>query len=105
MPESFMPRMSEHYRRISARKKMKGKLGLRVSVDETLGLVVNTVTSGSAAEAAGLVVGDQVLSISGTGTPDMNMLRRSLAAGLKGDTIEVQVARGTTKMVLTAILK
>ena len=105
MPESFMPRMSDHYRQISARKKMKGKLGLRVSVDEELGLVVNTISGGSAAEEAGLVVGDQVISIAGKETPNMDMLRRALASGLKGDTVEIRVTRGTTKMVLTAVLK
>ncbi|MDA0666791.1 MAG: M28 family peptidase [Planctomycetota bacterium] len=105
IPADFMSRMSDHYRRISARKELKGKLGLRVSVDEALGLVVNTVTGGSAAEAAGLEVGDQVTSIGGSETPDMNMLRRSLAAGLKGDEIEIHVTRGATKMVLTAVLK
>jgi len=105
MPESFMPRMSDHYRRISARKKLKGKLGLRVTVEEELGLVVNTVSAGSAAEAAGLEVGDFVVSVNGTETPDMNMLRRALAAGLKGDEIELRILRGSTKMVLTAVLK
>ncbi|MFK5954991.1 MAG: M28 family peptidase [Planctomycetota bacterium] len=105
MPADFMDRMSEHYRRISARKALKGKLGLRVSVDEDTGLVVNTVTPGSAAAEAGLEVGDLVLSVAGTETPNMTMLRRALASGLKGDSIELHIARGTTKLHLTAILK
>lgn len=105
MPADFMDRMRDHYMRISQRKGMKGKLGLRVETDEQPGLIVTTVSEGSAASEAGLQSGDRVTSIGGKETPDMMMLRRALAGGLKGDTVEITALRGETTLKLTAVLK
>lgn len=105
MPEDFMDRMRDHYMRISKRKGMKGKLGLRAKEDDLPGLLVETVRDGSAAAAAGLQAGDHVVSINGKETPDLSMLRRALAGGLKGETVEVVAKRGETTLKLTAVLQ
>lgn len=105
MPADFMDRMMNHMQMIAKRRSMKGKLGLRAKEDEAPGLLVESVREGSAAAAAGLQAGDHVVSVAGKETPDLMMLRRALAGGLKGETVELRVERDTTKLILSAVLQ
>lgn len=105
MPKDFNSRMMEHYRSISKRKSMKGKLGLTAGDVVGHGLLVQSVREGSAADEAGMQDGDILLAINDRNTVDMMELRRALSSGLKGDEVAVKVLRGETTMKLTAVLK
>jgi serine protease Do len=66
---------------------------------------VQSVESGSAAEAAGLQVGDLFVSIDGTAisaTSDITSILNDLAVG---DTIEIQVVRGKQILALSLTLQ
>ena len=105
MPKDFNDRMMKHYRSISQRKSMKGKLGVTAGDVVGNGLLVASVRDGSAADAAGMEDGDILLSINERNTVDMMQLRRALAGGLKGDEVNITVLRGETTVKLTAVLK
>jgi S1-C subfamily serine protease len=59
--------------------------------DGTAGPVVVAVTAGGPADKAGLVVGDIVLSIDGTATPDSTALVAAIATHKPGDTVKLGV--------------
>ncbi len=105
MPADFMEKMSDHFRMIAARRANKGKLGLRVKVEAEGGLTVKALSAGSAAERAGLQVGDQVLAINQQETPNFDWLRRALASGMKGDVVKIKVRRGEQQLLLSATLQ
>ncbi len=66
--------------------------------DGTTGPFIVAVTTGGPAQKAGIVVGDIVLSVDGTATPDSQTLIEAVAARHPGDTIKVEVRHqdGTT---------
>ena len=69
--------------------------------DGTNGPVIVLVQSGGPADKAGLVVGDLVLSVDGTLTPDSATLIEAVAAHHPGDSVKIKVQHqdGTTATV------
>lgn len=69
--------------------------------DGTNGPVIAAVSAGGPAAKAGLVVGDVVLSIDGTLTPDSSTLVEAVAAHSPGDAVQLEVKHqaGTTATV------
>jgi putative serine protease PepD len=69
--------------------------------DGSAGPILTAVTAGGPAAEAGLAVGDVVLSIDGTPTPDSQTVLETIAAHHPGDTVQVQVQHqdGTTSTV------
>lgn len=59
--------------------------------DGTTGTVIVAVTAGGPAQQAGIVVGDVVLSIDGTLTPDTQTLIEAVAKHHPGDTVKLKV--------------
>ncbi len=59
------------------------------------GVGVVTVTSGGAAERAGLRAGDMIKSLGRTQTPDTTALTQALAAATPGDEVTVTISRGS----------
>ncbi len=105
MPKDFNQRMTKHYREISERRAMKGKLGVRAGVEDgSAGLRVESVSTGSGAEAAGLEAGDLLLEINGRATTSLHELRRALGGGLKGDEINLVIERLGKRIELKATL-
>jgi|MDSW01.1.fsa_nt_gb hypothetical protein len=104
MPSNFDDKMRNHYRKIMQRSAMKGKLGIRANVTED-GLVLSRVSENSAAEEAGLRTGDLLISVNDLKVTSMELLRRALAGGLKGDKVTMVISRDGTKSIIEAELK
>jgi len=68
------------------------------------GLLVVHVEQGSAADAAGLMLGDTILGIDGEPTYDPRELSRILGAHLAGESIQVKFLRGGVLQVVAATL-
>ena len=105
MPKDFNQRMMAHMRHIAERRELRGRLGVRPGDADGTGMPVNSVTEGSAAEAAGLQAGDVLLSIDGVRTEDRDSLRRALAGKFKGTEITVVFTRDGERMSATATMK
>ncbi|MBC8139935.1 MAG: trypsin-like peptidase domain-containing protein [Armatimonadetes bacterium] len=74
-------------------------LRIAQSMAQSGGLLIVSVAPGSAAESAGLFLGDTLLSVNGSPLEDVNALREHLIAG---DTITLQVLRGGAVSEITA---
>ena len=105
MPADFMSRMMNHYTKASARKRNRGKFGVRIGEPEKGGLGIARLTEGGAAEEAGILETDILVSIGGKKIRDKMSLRRALAGKSKGVTLSVVVLRGNEQKVLEASLK
>ena len=68
------------------------------------GTGIVTVTSGGPAAKAGLRPGDVIRTAGGTPTPDTQALATALAAAHPGDTMALQIARGTERLTVTVTL-
>ena len=77
---------------------VSGFLGVRLDnpADLSAGAVVTDVTSGTAAEAAGIRVGDKVLSINDVAIADRADLGAQVRAFQAGDTVELEIERNGT---------
>ncbi len=104
MPADFNTRMRDHYRKIMERSAMKGKLGIRASVEGDL-LIISSVREASAASEAGVMLGDTLLNVNGRDITSMKTLRMALAGGLRGENVDMVVSRDGTKVALKATLK
>jgi S1-C subfamily serine protease len=71
--------------------------------DGTAGPVVVAVTAGGPADKAGLVVGDVVLSIDGTLTPDSATLVAAITAHKPGDTVQLGVQHQSGTMATISV--
>lgn len=69
------------------------------NIPQTRGLLVVSVQPGSAAETAGLFLGDTLLAINGNPIEDVDALRHHLVAG---ETITITALRGGTIATVTA---
>jgi len=68
------------------------------------GVTVTEVTPGSAAETAGLVPGDRVLSLDGAPVIDINELAGLVVAKVPGDIVELEVIRNGEPTTLSVTL-
>ncbi len=69
------------------------------NIPQTRGLLVVSVQPGSAAEAAGLFLGDTLLAVNGSPVEDVDALRHHLVAG---ETITIATLRGGATTTITA---
>ena len=83
-----------------------GFLGVRgdVSSDGSAGVEVTEVTPGSAAETAGLQVGDRILSIDGAPVSQFDELAGLVVARQPGDVVVLDVVRGGETLAIEAVL-
>ncbi len=82
-----------------------GVLGVSGVVnDDDLGVPIDEVVAGSAADAAGLEVGDRVLSIDGVAVTSIGELAGLIQTHFTGETIELEVLRGTDQLTVQATL-
>lgn len=105
MPKDFNQRMMDHMRNIAERRQKRGRLGVRPGAADGLGMPVDSVTEGSAAEMSGLQSGDVLLSIDGIRTVDRDTLRRALAGKFKGTEITIVFLREGERMSVTATMR
>ena len=68
------------------------------------GVLVNEVQPGSGADAAGLTVGDRIVSLDGTPVAGIDELSRLIASSQPGATIEIGLDRAGETLTLTATL-
>lgn len=83
-----------------------GQLGVQggQTVDGSAGVELKSVGEGSAAEDAGLLVGDRILSIDGAPVSNIQELAGLVVAYLPGDVIELEVIRDGTPLTIEATL-
>ncbi|MCL1995216.1 MAG: trypsin-like peptidase domain-containing protein [Defluviitaleaceae bacterium] len=80
-------------------------LGVQITVQENTGLVqVASVNAGSAAERAGVIAGDIILSANDTHVQTFADLREVIDSLSPGDTLELRIQRGREEITLTATL-
>ncbi len=72
---------------------------------ETAGVLVDSVSPGGVAEAAGMKDGDFIIEIAGKPTPNITAYMTAMAAQKLGTTIDVVVERKGKKLTLKAELK
>lgn len=80
-----------------------GALGISLS-DQQSPAVVEKVFEGSAAEKAGMNVGDTVLQVNGEATPTNKKLVETIASHPPGDKITILIRRGSEELTLEATL-
>ena len=68
------------------------------------GALVQEVVEGSAAEAAGLLVGDLIVAIDGRSIQDSGDLRAEIISTLPGTAVDLSVVRNGTSIIVTAVL-
>ena len=73
-------------------------------VNATPGCAVDSIMQSSAAEDAGLRIGDVIIAIDGAPTPACDPLRAAITAHMLGDTIRLDLHRGFGRMVVKATL-
>jgi len=96
--------MGDHYVRAMERKNNMGKLGL--TPKEGVGkITAKKIRKDSAADKAGILKGDQVISIDGQAIDSLFAMRRALAGKMKGESVEVVYKRGRKTTSATAILE
>jgi membrane-associated protease RseP (regulator of RpoE activity) len=80
------------------------RLGVRALAHQG-GCVVTEVASGSAAEAAGILVGDVIIAVDGQPVADFPALADAVRKHRQGDTVSVEFNRGGEAHVVDAVLK
>lgn len=81
----------------------RGWLGIQMDTTSNAPRVA-LVYEDSAAEAAGLLVNDQILTINKEKTPTREALVRTIGKYTAGDTIELEVQRGSEQVMLKVVL-
>ena len=79
-------------------------LGITVNDDRQGNVQIVSISDGSAADIAGLLVGDIILTIDGDEVPTFPALRVILDRLSPGETVEVRVLRGDEELSFTATL-
>jgi len=105
MPDDFMDRTMDHYRRIGERNRLRGKLGVSIEADGDGGMRISKVRADSAGAAAGVQVGDLLVEVNGKAIGSKDALRRALAGGMKGDLVPVVLQRGGERIELEVALR
>ena len=73
--------------------------------DSDIGVPIGEVVAGSGAEAAGIEVGDRIVSIDGAPVTAISEVVGLVQSNFSGDTIEVEVLRGTERFTVEATLQ
>lgn len=91
---------------LEGRQFVPGFLGVRVgeAADGKAGAVITEITPGSAAEKAGLRVGDRVIRVEDVEIADPSDLAAQIRGFEAGDTVTLEVVRGGETVTLTATL-
>ena len=74
-------------------------------IEQEVGLLVSSVELGSAAEAAGLILGDTLLEVDGSALNDVEQFRQTLRSKRAGQIVNLRVLRGGGVQALSAELK
>ena len=74
-------------------------------VPEDSGVLVSRVEDGSPAEAAGILVGDVLTSVDGERVSDFRGLWRSLRGKDSGETVSVELRRGSSSLSLPVVVE
>ena len=93
----------------------RGLLGVNIStvtpdiaenydLEEASGALVTEITSGSAAEAAGLQIGDIIVGVDGESMDSPGMLRNTIGLLRPGDAVTVDYVRNGRRETATAVL-
>lgn len=72
--------------------------------DSGIGVPIAEVTEGSGAEAGGIETGDRILTIDGVPVTNIGELTGLVQSHFSGDTVELEVQRGTSSITLEATL-
>lgn len=73
--------------------------------DSDIGVPIDEVVAGSGAAAAGIEVGDRIVSIDGAPVTEILQVVGLVQSNFSGDTIEVEVLRGTERFTVNATLQ
>jgi len=81
-------------------------IGIRLGGDGAVPLAITSITPGSPAEAAGLVVGDEIVALDGVAVTSVDEVRAHAQARAPGDTVIFTVANGAggTQRDVTVVL-
>jgi len=85
-------------------QKISNDIAANLGLKETKGVIVSQVQPGSAAERAGIKVGDVILSLNGKAVDDPNVLRNEIAETAPGTNVTLTVIRGGQEHNLNASL-
>ncbi len=89
---------------IATGKAQHALLGVSVKTAASGGVTVSQVSSGSAADSAGVKAGDVITAVDGTSVPTAEKLRAIIAGDKPGDKITLTIQRGGASKTLTATL-
>ena len=98
---------------IKAGKVRRGQLGISVrrvdsdmaqslGMSETKGIIVNSVTAGSAAERAGIRQGDVIIALDGSPVNETNAFRNRIASAGPGAQVTLTILRDNREQKITA---
>ncbi|HWD84528.1 MAG TPA: PDZ domain-containing protein [Solirubrobacteraceae bacterium] len=77
-------------------------LGMQISTVQNVGVVVQTVQLGSAADAAGLDPGDMIESVNRHSITAADQIRGAVRGLKTGDAVQISVDRGSTLFAVAA---
>jgi putative serine protease PepD len=89
---------------IATGKAQHALLGVSVQTAASGGVTVGSVSSGSAADSAGVKAGDVITAVDGTKVTTAEKLRAIIAGHKPGDSITLTIERGGSPKTLTATL-
>jgi putative serine protease PepD len=89
---------------IATGKAQHALLGVSVTTTASGAVTVGQVSSGSAADSAGVKAGDVITAVDGTSVPTAEKLRAIIASHKPGDKITLTIQRGGVSKTLTATL-
>jgi putative serine protease PepD len=89
---------------IATGKAQHALLGVSVKTAATGGVTVSSVSTGSAADSAGLKAGDVITAVDGTNVATAEKLRAMIAGHKPGDSITLTISRGGSTKTITATL-
>jgi serine protease Do len=85
-------------------QKVTSDIAANLGIQETRGVIVSSVKSGSAAEKAGIKRGDVITAINGTAVNDPNTFRNKVASTQPGTEVTLTVLRDNREQELRATL-
>jgi hypothetical protein len=99
------PRIDDQSSQSSARPIARAQLGVFVVPTDGAGVRINSVTSGTAADTAGLKPGDIVLAMNGQSVTNPHDVIEGIRAMNVGDAVELRIWRNGQEQNITATLQ